>query len=51
MAIDRLTWMITGWKYGDKRKEKEIEKLEERYIRWMLGVERTTIGYMVREKV
>ncbi|KYN27961.1 hypothetical protein ALC57_02628 [Trachymyrmex cornetzi] len=36
---------IWGWK------EREVESLQERYLRWMLGVERRTPGYLVREEL
>lgn len=37
---------IWGWK------EREgIEKLEERYMRWVLGLERRTAGYLIREEI
>lgn len=37
---------IWGWK-----KRKEIEALQERYLRWMFEVEARTPGYMMREKL
>jgi len=50
--FDKLIWTVLsygveiwGWEERDG-----IEKVEERYIRWMLGVERETPGYMVREE-
>lgn len=43
---DELWSRDRGWK------EREgLEKLEERYLRWVLGVERRTSGYLVREKL
>ncbi|KYN11078.1 hypothetical protein ALC57_16779, partial [Trachymyrmex cornetzi] len=37
---------IWGWK------EREVvESLQERYLRWVLGVERRTPGYLVREEL
>lgn len=37
---------LWGWK------EREgMERLEEKYIKWVLGVERETPGYMVREEI
>ncbi|XP_024868799.1 calcium-binding and coiled-coil domain-containing protein 2-like [Temnothorax curvispinosus] len=37
---------IWGWE------EKEgMERLEERYLRWVLGVDRRTPGYLVREEL
>ncbi|KYN22000.1 hypothetical protein ALC57_05612 [Trachymyrmex cornetzi] len=37
---------IWGWK-----ERESVERLQERYIRWVLGVERGTPGYMVREEL
>ncbi|EZA58483.1 hypothetical protein X777_01104 [Ooceraea biroi] len=37
---------VWGWK-----ERKEIERLQERYIRWVMGVERQTPGYLIREEV
>lgn len=39
------------WRYGGGRREKGMEKLEERYLRWVLGVDRGTPGYLVREEL
>lgn len=37
---------IWGWK------EREgLEKLQERFLKWILGVERSTPGYMVRKEL
>ena len=35
---------IWGWK------EREVEKLQKRYVRWVLGADWRTPGYMVREE-
>jgi len=51
--FDRLVWTVLeygvevwGWK------EREgMEKIEERYLRWMLDVDRRTPGYLVREEL
>lgn len=37
---------VWGWK-----ERKKMERLEERYIRWVLRVERMMLGYMVREEI
>lgn len=37
---------IWGWKERER-----IEKLEERYLRWLLGVGRWTPGYLLREEL
>ncbi|KAL6418256.1 hypothetical protein ACFW04_012239 [Cataglyphis niger] len=49
--FDKLVWTVMG--YGVEiwgwRERKELEKLQKRYLRWVLGVEWGTPGYMVRE--
>lgn len=38
---------------GDMRmegKRRRMERLEEKYIKWVLGVDRRMPGYMVRDK-
>ncbi|KYN21797.1 hypothetical protein ALC57_05823 [Trachymyrmex cornetzi] len=37
---------IWGWK-----ERETVESLQERYLRWVLGVERRTPGYWVREEL
>ncbi|KYN14003.1 hypothetical protein ALC57_13794, partial [Trachymyrmex cornetzi] len=37
---------IWGWK-----ERESVERLQERYLRWVLGVEKGTSGYMVREEL
>lgn len=51
--FDRLVWSVMGYGveiWGWKERE-EFEKLHERYIRWVLGVDWRTPGYMIREEV
>jgi hypothetical protein len=36
---------IWGWK-----EQEEIEKVQDKYLRWVLGVDRETPGYIVREE-
>ncbi|KAH0812552.1 hypothetical protein GEV33_010238 [Tenebrio molitor] len=36
---------IWGWK-----EQKEVERVQEKYLRWVLGVDRETPGYIVREE-
>jgi hypothetical protein len=36
---------IWGWK-----KQEEVERVQEKYLRWVLGVERETPEYIVREE-
>lgn len=33
-----------------ERMERNIEALQERYIRWILGLDRSTPGYIIREE-
>lgn len=37
---------IWGWK-----ERESLEKLQERFLKWILGVERSTPGYMVRKEL
>lgn len=37
---------IWGWKKRDS-----IERLKEKYLRWLAGVDWSTPGYMVREEL
>lgn len=37
---------VWGWKEREK-----MERLQERYLRWLLGVDRRTPEYMVREEM
>ncbi|EZA48221.1 hypothetical protein X777_14227 [Ooceraea biroi] len=53
MEMGRLVWSMVsygvevwGWK-----ERKEVEKIQERYLRWVMGVERQTPGYLIREEV
>lgn len=36
---------IWGWKERDK-----VERVHERFLRWVLGVKSRTLGYMITEK-
>lgn len=50
---DKLAWTIMSYGvevWGWKEREK-MERLEESFISWVLGVERSTPGYMVREEI
>lgn len=51
--FDRLIWMVMGygvevWEWKEREK---IEKIEERYMKSVLGVDRRTLGYLVREEL
>lgn len=51
--FDRLVWTVVG--YGVEiwgwREREEVERLHERFLRWVLGVENRTPGYMIREEL
>ena len=51
--FDTLVWTVIG--YGAEiwgwEERKDIEGMQERYIRWVLGVDWRSPGYMAREKV
>jgi hypothetical protein len=36
---------ISGWKEPE-----EVERVQEKYLRWVLGVDRETPGYIVRKE-
>ncbi|XP_076660673.1 uncharacterized protein LOC143364045, partial [Halictus rubicundus] len=50
--FDVLVWpvMAYGVEIWGWEERKEVERTQERYIRWVLGVEWTTPGYMIREE-
>lgn len=51
--FDRLIWTVLGYGleiWGWKEREK-VEKLEERYLRWVMRLDSRTPGYMVREEL
>jgi len=50
--FDKLVWTVVGYGveiWGWKERER-VERLQERFIRWVMGVEGRTPGYMVREE-
>ncbi|XP_043263006.1 uncharacterized protein LOC122403516 [Colletes gigas] len=50
--FDTLVWSVAGYGveiWGWKERE-DMERMQERYIRWSLGVDWRTPGYMVREE-
>lgn len=51
--FDRLIWTVLsyGMEIWGWREREEIERLEERYMKWVLGLERRTPRYMVREEI
>lgn len=51
--FDRLIWSVMSYGveiWGWKERE-GIERVQERYLKWMIGVERCTPGYLVREEL
>lgn len=53
MAVDRLVWTVMGYgveMWGWKERE-SMERLEERHLRWVLGLDWSTPGYTVREEI
>ena len=51
--FDTLVWtvMVYGAEIWGWEERKEIEGIHERFIRWTLGVDWRTPGYMIREEV
>src|SRR5580765_4268653 len=51
--FDKLVWTVMG--YGVEiwgwKERGELERLQERYLRWVLGVDWGTPGYMIREEL
>jgi len=51
--FDRLVWTVMGYGveiWGWKERE-DLERMKERYMRWLLGIEGKTPGYLVREEM
>lgn len=40
-----------GVEICEGKKREGVERLQERYLRWLLGVEKHTLGYLIREKL
>jgi len=51
--FDRLVWTVLeyGVEVWEWKEREGMEKIEERYLRWMLDVDRRTPGYLVREEL
>lgn len=51
--FDTLVWTVIG--YGAEilgwKEQEEIERMEERYMRWILGVDWRTPAYLIREEL
>ena len=51
--FDKLVWTVVGCGvevWGWKERER-VEGMQDRFPRWVLGVDRSTPGYMVREEL
>ncbi|KMQ81435.1 hypothetical protein RF55_26332, partial [Lasius niger] len=51
--FDTLVWTVLGFGaeiWGWKEREK-VERVEEKFLRWILGVDWRTPGYMIREEM
>lgn len=51
--FERLMWLVLSYGvviWGWEERER-MEKLQEKVLRWMLGIDRNTPGYMVREEL
>jgi hypothetical protein len=42
--------LMYGAEIWGKKEQEEVEKVQEKYFRWVLGVDRETPGYIVREE-
>jgi hypothetical protein len=51
--FDRLVWTVMsyGVKIWDWKEREGMERLEERYLRWVFGLDSKTPGYIVREEI
>lgn len=51
--FDRLVWTVMG--YGAEvwgwKERQEMEMLQKRFLRWVLGADNSTPGYMIREEL
>ncbi|XP_032689845.1 uncharacterized protein LOC116853082 [Odontomachus brunneus] len=51
--FDRLVWTVM--KYGAEiwgwREREELERVQERFVKWTIGVKRRTPGYMIKVEV
>lgn len=51
--FDRLIWTVLnyGVEIWEWKKREGMEKVEERYLRWIFGLDRRVPGYLVREEI
>ncbi|KAG7188134.1 hypothetical protein KM043_013357 [Ampulex compressa] len=52
LLFDKLVWTVLSyrvgiWGWGERKK---LERLQERYLQWVMGVGRETSEYMLREE-
>jgi len=43
--------LIYGVKFWGWKEREKIKRVEERYLRWVLGVEARTQGYLIRNEL
>lgn len=43
-------WLLTAWKYEDGWKELRWRN-QKKYMKWILGVNKSMLGYMVRKEL
>lgn len=48
LILSVLSYGVDIW---ERKERKEMEGLEERYLKWMLAVERRTPSYMIRKEL
>lgn len=48
LVLAVVSYGVEVWGWKDREK---VEALHERYVRWVLGVDRNTPGYLVREEL
>lgn len=51
--FNKLVWTVVGYGvevWGWKKRER-VKKLQKRFLRWVIGLEGRTPGYMIREEL
>jgi hypothetical protein len=48
--IESIEYSMYGAEISGKKEQEEVESVQEKYLRWVLGVDRETPGYVVREE-
>jgi len=51
--FDKLIWIVMSYGvelWGWKERE-DLERLEERYLRWLFGLDSKTPGHLIREEI